>query len=518
MRAIRAPHALRQVYMRPDQPDSRPVQAVQVPKVPKLSLKTFGHLPYPATAAGIGVVHLGVGNFFRAHQAIYLDDAMKAGETGWGICGVSLRSPATRDALTPQDGLYTLIEREAGGASARVCAALRTVLVAPESPERVITQIAAPGTRWVTLTITEKGYCHRHRADGVAELDYDHPDIRHDLANPDQARSVVGLLHAGLARRHRRGLAALTVLSCDNLSGNGALLNRLIGDFDAALERATPAATRGSGWIEDQARFPDTMIDRIVPRTTDAHRQLARDLTGLDDAWPVVTEPYRQWVIANDFAGPRPDLARHGVQIVPDVRPYEAMKLRLLNAAHTAIACLSLPAGIETVDRAVTTPALRSWVDALWREEVIPGLDPTIRALAPDYCRALMARFENPGLAHRTAQIAMDGSQKLPLRILPSIRANLALGLPIARLTLVVAAWIRYLGGVDETGRAFVAEDPLAERLRAGAAQPNATAAAKATISHAGIFGDLADHQAFAAMTGHWLERLRREGTIRTVS
>ncbi len=487
---------------------------------PRLTAGALDGLPravqrpaYPIPAARIGVVHLGVGNFFRAHQAVYLDDAMNAGERGWAVCGVSLRNPDTRDALAPQQGLYTLVERDAAGARARIIGSLRELRVAPDDPGTVIDRIAAVDTRWVMLTITEKGYGHRPAADGHdVGLDTDRPDIAHDLAHPESPCSAVGLLHAAALRRRRHGQPGLTVLSCDNLSGNGSLLRRLLQEFDRERGRQL------GDWIADALRFPDTMVDRIVPRTTDADRRTARELTGCDDAWPVTTEPFRQWVIQDDFAGPRPLLERSGVQIVPDVRPFEAMKLRLLNAAHSAIAWLGLPAGLATVDAAIAVPTLRRAVTALWHDEVIPGLDPAIVPLAPAYCARLLDRFDNPGLAHRTAQIAMDGSQKLPLRVLPSIRANRRLGLPTAHLTLAVAAWIRYLGGIDEAGRPFSPEDPLATRLQPGARLPSATDAADAVLAERSVFTDLADDRAFAAAVATGLDRLRRHGSLATLA
>ena len=462
---------------------------------------------YLPQAATIGVVHLGVGNFFRAHQAVYLDEAMEAGATGWGICGVSLRNPATRDALAPQDGYYTLVERDAAGDRARIVGALRELLVAHEDPSKVVARIAAPRTRWVTLTITEKGYGHVSGNERPT-LDVSHPDIAHDLIEPQAPRSAVGLLHAAIRLRHRRHLEPLTILSCDNLACNGNLLRALVLQFDQAIKAGE--ASR----IVEQMRFPNTMVDRIVPRTGPGQRDLAAGLLGIDDAWPVVTEPFRQWVIEDDFAGPRPPLEQSGVQIVKDVRPWEAMKLRLLNAAHSALAWLAVPAGIATVDAAVAQPALRRFIEDLWRIEVIPGLEPDLAGIAPTYCAGLLARFANPALAHQTAQIAMDGSQKLPLRVLPSIRAGLQSRLPIDRLALVVAAWIGYLEGFADDGAAFPPDDPLLERLQPLARMRDSRQAAAAVIAERAIFADLADNQLLVSRAGAALGRLRARGRI----
>lgn len=457
---------------------------------------------YPPQAATIGVVHLGVGNFFRAHQAAYLDEAMNGGAIGWGVCGVSLRAPDTRDALAPQEGYYSLIERDGDLTRARVIGALRQLLVAREDPGAVVAQIAGEHTRWVTLTITEKGYGH-----DAGGLDATHPDIAHDLTDPQRPRSAVGLLHAAVQERRRQGIGGLTILSCDNLSCNGDLLRSLLLEFDAALEGGS------AGWIQDHLAFPNTMVDRIVPRTEAPQRALARELLGVTDAWPVVTEPFRQWVIEDRFVGPRPALERSGVQIVADVRPFEAMKLRLLNAAHSAIAWLAVPAGLATVDRAIADPSLRRFIETLWRDEVIPGLEPEVIGAAPAYCASLLARFDNPGLAHQTAQIAMDGSQKLPLRVLPSIRANLAHGLPIDRLALVVAAWIRYLAGRDEQGRTYRPDDPRIDQLQPIASLPDSAQATRTILADQSIFGDLAANEGLAQAVQRCLVRLRTQGS-----
>jgi fructuronate reductase len=481
----------------------------------RLGAAAIGQLPprvsrpaYLPQAATVGVVHLGVGNFFRAHQAAYLDEAMDAGASGWGICGVSLRNPATRDALQPQDGFYSLVERDTDGDRVRVVGALRELLVAREDPSKVVERMAAPTTRWITLTITEKGYGHVAGA-GRATLDVAHPDIAHDLASQQAPRSAVGLLHAALRLRRRQQAPALTILSCDNLTSNGDLLRDLVLQYDRAVMAGE------SAWIEERLRFPNTMVDRIVPRTGPAQRELAAGLLEVDDAWPVVTERFRQWVIEDRFAGPRPPLEESGVQIVADVRPYEAMKLRLLNAAHSALAWLAVPAGIKTVDAAIAQPALRGFIDDLWRIEVIPGLDPALLGLAPQYCHDLVVRFGNPGLGHQTAQIAMDGSQKLPLRVLPSVRTNLALGLPIDRLALVVAAWIGYLEGVADDGSAYLPDEPMLDRLQPLARIRASRDAAAAVLREPSIFGDLAGNRPFAEAVATALESLRSLGRLR---
>jgi fructuronate reductase len=408
----------------------------EVMKSARLSDSSLGNLPVLAPGydrAGVtpGIVHLGVGAFHRAHQAVYVEECLAAGETGWGIVGVSLRSPDTRDALAPQDGLYTLAVRSSGGEKLQVIGSIGSMLVAPENPGAVLAALTDPRTRIVTLTITEKAYL-RNAAGG---LDAGHPDIVHDLENPASPRTAHGFLAEALSMRRAAGIAPFTALCCDNLPANGATLHRLLAEF-AALRDASLARH-----IADDVAFPSSMVDRIVPATTDADRARIAGRLGVEDAWPVMTEPFRQWVIEDNFPGGRPAWEKFGVTMVSDVRPFEDMKLRLLNGSHSAIAYLGLLSGHATVDRAFADPAIRQFVDALWAE-AIPTLPEDAGLDTSAYTAQLAERFSNTALAHRTAQIANDGSQKLPQRIIaPAIERIDAGGLP-AHLALVIAAWI----------------------------------------------------------------------------
>ncbi|MER8463416.1 mannitol dehydrogenase family protein [Mesorhizobium sp. M1396] len=386
-----------------------------------------------------GIVHLGVGAFHRAHQAAYVDDCLAAGETGWGITGVSLRSADTRDALTPQDGLYTLAIRSSGEEKLRVIGSIASMLVAPEDPSAVLAALTDPRTRIVTLTITEKAYL---RAAGGG-LDTAHPDIVHDLAEPQTPKTAHGFLTEALARRRAAGTAPFTVLCCDNLPANGATLHRLLIEF-AELRDAKLDAKGDAGLakhIADAVAFPSSMVDRIVPATTDADRVRIAEELGVEDAWPVMTEPFCQWVVEDDFPGGRPAWEQFGVTMVDDVGPFEDMKLRLLNGSHSAIAYLGLLSGHATVDRAFADPAIRAFVDALWAE-AIPTLPRNAGLDTASYTAELAERFSNTALAHRTAQIANDGSQKLPQRIVASALESIEAGAVPEHLTLVIAAWI----------------------------------------------------------------------------
>ena len=438
---------------------------------------------YDRGAAGIGIVHLGLGAFHRAHMAVYVDDLLARGAGDWAICGVSLRSPAVRDALAPQDGLYTVVERGPEGPRHRVIGSVREVLVAPADPEAVLDRMARPETRIISLTVTEKGYCHSP-ASGL--LDETHPDIAHDLTGPDTPRSAIGFLAAALERRMQADLPPFTVLSCDNLPNNGDTARDIVQRF---ADLTDPALAR---WIDEHAAFPNTMVDRIVPATTDEDRDAVAAALGCRDAWPVVTEPFRQWVIEDHFCDGRPDWAAVGAQLVEDVAPFELMKLRLLNGAHSSLAYLGYLAGHETVSDAMAEPSMAAFVRRLMDEEVTPTLPVPPGTDLTAYKDALIERFHNPALKHRTWQIAMDGSQKLPQRLLGTARDRLAAGQRIDCLALGVAAWMRYVAGVDERGDAIDVRDPLADRLRdlARPIDSDPPAAARALLGVEAVFGD----------------------------
>lgn len=395
---------------------------------------------YAREAVGIGVVHLGVGNFHRAHQAVAFDDLLAHGDARWGICGVSLRRPLMHEALAPQDGLYTLLERDGAQTRVRVVGALQERIVAPRDPAALARRLAAATTRLVTLTITEKGY---------------------DETGPG---SAVAVLRDGLAARRAAGAGGLTLMSCDNLSANGTRLH-------ARLLAAAADDVALAHWIERQVACPDTMVDRIVPATTDDDRALAASRLGCVDAWPVPTEPFSQWVVQRRVAGEAPPLERAGVTWVEDVGPWEAMKLRLLNAAHSALAYVGAAAGFATVDAAVADPRLRAFVLRLWAQAT-PTLPSEVREAAPAYCERLLGRFANPALGHRLLQIATDGSRKLPQRWLATLREARRDGLAHDALLLALAGWMRFCAGRDDAGDTLPLDDPLSERLRAAAATP----------------------------------------------
>ncbi len=484
----------------------------------RLSTTTLTALPgnirrpgYDRTATPIGIVHLGVGAFHRAHQAVVIEDCLERGETGWAIAGASLRSADTRDALAPQDNLYTLAVRSAEGEALRILGALRESHVAPENPAALLARMAAPDTRIVSLTVTEKGYCHDP---ATGELNEAHPDILHDLAHPAAPRSAIGYLAAALKARRAAGLAPFTVLCCDNLPANGRTVKRVIDRYAMLLD---PDFGR---WVTEHVACPASMVDRIVPATTDEDRARISALLGVEDRWPVVTEPFLQWVVEDHFPAGRPDLAASGVELVRDVTPFEHMKLRLLNGSHSTIAYLGYLAGYETVSDTMADPDFASLIRALMDEEITPTLAMPAGTDLDGYKSALLLRFKNPALKHRTWQIAMDGSQKLPQRLLGTIRDRLAKGAPIPRLALGVAGLMRYVWGTDEKGVAIDVRDPLAARLAAVAqeAGPVASRLAPALLAIPEIFGsDLPADPRFIAPVTAALDCLFRNGAKKTV-
>jgi len=404
-----------------------------------------------------GIVHLGPGAFFRAFNAVYTADAMARSGGDWGIIAVSLRSPTARDQLTPQGGAYTAVELGPEGRKPSVIEAITDVLVAPENPTAVVSAMADPAIKIVSLTITEKGYC---LDPATGALNLDHPDIAQDIANLDAPQSAPGFLVAALAQRHRSGAKPFTVLSCDNLPSNGILARAAIIDFARAVDPGL------ADWIAQNVPFPSTMVDRITPATTSEDLAQLQNETGLDDRGAVFHEPFKQWVIEDDFADGHPDWASAGAQFVQSVQAHETMKLRCLNGTHSTLAYLGYLAGHETIADCVADAPFAHLCERLWADEILPSVPQPEGEDLPAYAAALLKRYQNPAIRHRTWQIAMDGSQKLPQRLLATIADNLEAERPIDGLCLAVAAWMRYVGAVDEAGAVIDVRDPLAAELK----------------------------------------------------
>jgi len=488
--------------------------------LPRLSLRAAGHwdskrpaLRYEPDRQSVGIVHLGLGNFHRAHQAVHVDAALAEGESNWAISAWNLRSRALPEAMSGQDGLYTLLVRSTQGTEARVLAPIREAGCAAHMPAQLLERLASPATRIVSLSITEKGYCLG--PDGA--LDLAEPALAADLEGAWPPRTALGWLAAGLARRHASHPAArITLLSCDNLSGNGRALERALDAFLRARSDETLADR-----LTHIASFPNSMVDRIVPATTDTDRAVAAQLTGWVDTCPVATEPFSQWVIEDHFAAGRPRFEHSGVTFSDDVAGWEQMKLRLLNAAHSVIAYVGMLAGWQTVAEAVSQPMVRALLDRLWTSEAIPALPTRLHASAPGYCAELLARFSNTALAHQTAQIGMDGSKKIPLRWLPTVLTLEQRGQAWPVLALALAAWIRALEGVSHHGEGTPDQpaitDPLSALLAPLARCPDPAQAVFAVFRAVPGLVVLADQPAACMAVTRALAMLRAEGAHTTL-
>lgn len=455
-----------------------------------------------------GIVHLGVGAFHRAHQAVYTDDVIQSGDLRWGTIGASLRASNTRDALKSQDWVYTVAEADQSGERLRVVGSLKDLLVAPEDPAALLAAMCHPLVKIISMTVTEKGYCHDP---ATGELNEGHPDIEHDVANPDRPRSAPGFIARAIELRRQNNLAAFTVLSCDNLPSNGHTVHNVVSRLGEMQNQEL------GSYIRHEVAFPSTMIDRIVPATTDQDRQRIAIELGLQDKWPVMTEAFTQWVVEDRFPSGRPDWA---ATFVSNVGPFETIKLRLLNGSHSCIAYLGYLAGYETVSVAMQDADLAKFVKRLMDKEATPTLKVPDSADVEGYKAALITRFHNPALHHRTWQIAMDGSQKLPQRLLGTARDRLKIGASIDCLALGVAAWMRYATGTDEKGQLIDVRDPLREELRRRADDAGLVASrlAPALLSIDRIFGkDLIENEHFVISVTRSLDSLIKHGAIHTL-
>ncbi len=461
----------------------------------------------------IGIVHLGIGAFHRAHQAVYTEEAVAQAGGDWGICGVTQRSRDIVDVLAPQDGLYSVAVRGDGPERLRVVGSVREVRWAQEDPDGLLDRIATASTALITLTVTEKAYRHDPATN---RLRLDDPDIAADLEH-GTSRTVIGQLVHGLDRRRRAGGAPITVLCCDNLPSNGRVVAGLVREF---IERL-PASDAFQEWVATSVRFPATMVDRIVPATTAEDRAAAARALGVRDRGLVVTEPFSQWVIEDGFAGPRPAWELAGAELTGDVAPYERIKLRMLNGSHSMLAYLGVLADREFVSDAVRSDGLRDAVAGLMAVDVPPTL------VLPDgfdldaYQHDLMRRYANPALRHRTAQITMDGSQKLPQRLLGTILDRRRAGAEPALAALGVAAWMRFVSGRrSDSGRALTVDDPLADTIATRLAGREAAAeVVDALLSLREVFAEeLAGDRVLRDLLVDLLGRLIRDGAERAAA
>ena len=455
------------------------------------------------------IVHIGVGGFHRAHQAVYLDDLAGQGVTGWGERGLGLLPADARmaGALIPQGCLYTVVTRDASGDTARVIGSLTGYLFAPDNRAQALAMLADPATRIVSLTITEGGY---NVDSNTGRFDAENPQVQQDARQPDAPTTVFGYLVAALDRRRRAGTPPFTVLSCDNLQGNGAVARTAVTSFARMRDDAL------ANWIEAHVAFPNAMVDRITPQTTDADRALVAEVFGVEDAWPVMCEPFTQWVIEDAFCNGRPPLEQAGAQIVADVHPYETMKLRLLNASHQAMGYLGYLAGYRFIHDVMADASFRAFIARLMAEEVAPLLPPVPGIDLAAYQHTLIERFANPKIRDQVSRICTDGSDRMPKFLLPSLAEALAHGRPHRLLTLAVAGWLRYLRGVDEAGQEIAIADRLAGELRARAAEGGDDP--RPLLGLRGVFGDLGRHEALVGELAALLRELDARGARATVA
>ena len=418
-----------------------------------LAFSRARHPSYERSKVKAGILHIGVGGFHRAHQAIYTEDALASGDLRWGIIGANLRSTNMRDRLVPQDFLYTTCTRHIDLNEYRVVGALQNVLTLSQQRQEIIGLIASPSIKIITLTITEKGYC----LNASGQLNEDHPDVRHDLDNPAMPVSALGIIAAGLKQRMDNRAGPITIISCDNLSENGNATARTIGGLLVRLDRGI------AHWVEDHVQFPSTMVDRIVPKTTEADIALLSAESGIEDRGLVVSEPFSQWIIEDRFAAERPEWESAGAQIVNNVSVHEQMKLLMLNATHSALAYLGLLAGHEFIHEAMQDPMLHRFADYLLETEVMPVIVSPKDFDLLQYKQSILSRFANSQIQYRTAQVASDGSQKLIQRVYPSIQNHIELGTPCQGLMLIVSAWLRCSCNKEIAGE-FA--DPGAEPIR----------------------------------------------------
>jgi mannitol 2-dehydrogenase len=472
-----------------------------------------GRIPIPSyqrRAVRTGIVHFGVGGFHRSHQAMFIDRLLNlGGSQDWGICGVGVLPSDARmhDVLNSQDGLYTLVLKGAEGTEeARIIGSITEYLFAPNDPAAVIRKLSDPATRIVSLSITEGGYSIN---DSTGEFDPRTPDIVHDLKPNTVPLSVFGLIAAALALRREQGTAPFTVMSCDNIQGNGNVTRKALVSF-ARLKDPNLA-----GWIGDTVAFPNSMVDRITPVTTDQDRAAVTETYGFSDAWPVVAEPFEQWVLEDKFTAGRPPLEDVGVQMVDDVEPYELMKLRLLNASHQAMSYLGYLAGHRLVHEVCTDPLFADFIIGFMEREATPTLRPVPGIDLNAYRNELIHRFANPAIRDTLARQMVDASERIPKFVLPIVREQLERGGAIDRAALVIAAWARFLEGTDEHGEPVAITDQRLGELRAAVRADHVEPGAFLNLTE--VFGDLGQNARFAAAYRQAREALERSGARRAV-
>ena len=413
---------------------------------------------YDRAALKCGIVHMSVGGFHRSHQALYIHDLMQKSPSDWMISGVGLLPNDNTNvaAMQGQDSLYSILERNAKQDVLKICGGIKEILHAPSNPSAVFDRLMDENVKVLSLTITEKGYCYNRQGD----LDLTNANIQNDLSLPENPKTAYGYIVSALSRRRQKGMKPFTVMSCDNLPGNGHLTQKLVLQFAAQIDMGL------HDWIKSNVSFPNCMVDRITPVTTPDIVALVEKNYGVQDKWPVVCEDFRQWVLEDKFCNGRPAFEDVGVQLVKDVEPYEKMKVRLLNGSHSALSYLSYLMGYRRVDLAMADPLVAKFVRAYMDSDVTPSV-PDVPGIDLDaYKDKLIERFANPAIGDQVQRLAEDGSQKIPNAILPCIQHQLERGGSIRLAALALAGWFRYLSGVDENVEAIEIKDPLKETMQ----------------------------------------------------
>src|SRR6195952_5466041 len=473
---------------------------------------------YDRSKVTTGIVHFGVGGFHRAHQAMYLDTLMNEGKAlDWGICGVGVMPFDARmhEVMAKQDCLYTLVLKDSDGSwEPRVIGSIVQYLFAPDDPEAVIEKMAAPATRIVSMTVTEGGYNFHHV---TGKFDETNPAVAADLQPGAVPRTTFGLITEALVRRRARGTAPFTIMSCDNIQGNGHVAKEVFTAFARLREeRSGDEQSRGLGdWVESEVHFPNSMVDRITPGTTDEDRAAISERFDIQDGWPVVCEPFTQWVLEDSFSLGRPPFEDVGVQVVDDVEPYELMKLRLLNASHQALCYFGYLAGYRLVHEVAQDPLFARFLLGYMDTEATPTLEPVPGIDLDAYKHELIARFSNSAVRDTVARLCAESSDRIPKWLLRVIREQLLTGGQITLSTAVVASWARYSDGLDERGRPIEVVDRLADRLRVAALRQRAEPLA--FISDREVFGDLVDEPVFVAAYLDTLQSLYAVGSRATL-
>ena len=465
---------------------------------------------YDRSQVTVGLVHFGVGGFHRAHQAMYIDQLMEQGKAlDWGICGVGVMpfDLKMKEAMHSQDCLYTLVLKAPDGSwEPRIIGSIVQYLYAPDDPEAVIEKMADPATRIVSLTVTEGGY---NFSPVTGEFDDTNPAVQADLAPGAIPATTFGLITEALVRRRTRGIEPFTVMSCDNIQGNGHMAQKVFTAF-ARLRDAELG-----DWVADHVQFPNSMVDRITPVTTDEDRAQISQRFGVEDAWPVVCEPFTQWALEDKFTAGRPPFEDVGVQVVPDVVPYELMKLRLLNASHQALCYFGYLAGYRLVHEVAQDQLFANFLLDYMNREATPTLAPVPGIDLDAYKLKLIERFSNAAVRDTVARLCARSSERIPSWLVPVIRENLAAGRDVRLSAAVVASWARYAEGVDEHGEPITVVDRLADTVQRLAAQQRDDPLA--FVKNRELFGDLATEQGFTEPYLNALNSLHSKGSRATL-